>query len=92
MRGTKEVDWAENGNDNNVGGVIMMWRRNCFLPSKISYGYNYSIIEGEWRIWEVLHITIVIMYNSSSLTEKIVVWEEVRERRRAQKYKDLVCG
>ena len=32
--GSNEVEWIENGNENNVGGVITMWRRNCFLLSK----------------------------------------------------------
>ena len=63
----------------------MMWRRSCFLHSNIINGKNYSIIEWEWRLGEPQQIIIVNMYNSGSPTEKGVVWEEVREKRRAQK-------
>jgi len=30
MWGVNDVEWVENGNDNGAGGVITMWRRNCF--------------------------------------------------------------
>jgi len=43
-----------NENDNNVGGVITMWRKNYFLFSNAINGNNYSIIEGEWRLGEAL--------------------------------------
>jgi len=86
MWGINEVEWAQNGNDNGAGWVITMWRRNFFRPSNITNESNYSIIEGQWRIREALHITIVNMYNFGLPTEKRVVWE-VRERRREQNTK-----
>ena len=79
---SNEVEWIENANENNVGGVITMWRRNCFLLSKVTNGNKYNIIEREWRLGEAIQIVVVNMYNSSSLLEKRVVWEEVREKRR----------
>jgi len=48
-----------------------------------------TILEGEWRIGEALQITIVNMYNAGPLTDKRVVWEEVREKRRTQNTKAL---
>jgi len=44
MWGTNEV---ENGNDNNVSGVITMWRKNEFFLCNAINGNNYIIIEGE---------------------------------------------
>ena len=56
--------------------VITMWRRNCFLLSKVTNGNNYNILEGEWRLGEVVQIVLVNMYNSGALLEK-----ELFERR-----------
>jgi len=53
-----------------------MWS-SFFRLSTITNGNNYSIIEGEWKIGELVQIIIVNMYNSGSLAEKRAVWEEV---------------
>jgi len=84
MWGTNEVDWVENGVENNAEGLITMWRKCCFLLSNFINGKNYSIIEREWRIEEPIQITIVDVYNSDSLEEKRSVWEKVRESRTVQ--------
>jgi len=59
-----------------------MWRKICFLLSNAFNGNNYSILEGEWRIGDALKVTLVNMYNSGSLLDRKVVWDEVREWRR----------
>ena len=88
MWGTNEVEWVQNGNDNKFGGVLIMWRKKCFLLHNAFNGNNYSIIsEGGWRIGDASQVTFVNMYNSGHLSVRRVVWDEVRERRRVTNFK-----
>jgi len=70
-----------NGNENNAGGVITMWRKSCFHLSTVSNGSNYSIIEGEWRLEDPIQTVVVNIYNTGSVLEKKAIWEEVRVKR-----------
>ena len=46
MWGSNEIDWIEVGAVNNGGGIITMWKKNCFELKGFRCGNNYSIIEG----------------------------------------------
>jgi len=70
MWGTNDIDWVERGADNNVGGVITIWRRSRFHLVNVITGMNFCIIEGEWKVWETFHITIVNIYSFGSLKER----------------------
>jgi len=81
MWGSNEIEWVVNGNVNNAGGVITMWRKSCFHLSTVFNGSNYSIIAGEWRLEDPIQTVVVNIYNTGSVLEKKAIWGEVREKR-----------
>jgi len=60
--GSNEIDWIENGEFNNSGRLVTMWKKNCFEMTRYINGNKFSIIEGLWKIGTSIEITIVNIY------------------------------
>jgi len=86
-----DIEWVENKDINNSGGIITFWRKSCFQMLSYVNGSNYNIVEGMWKIGAIMSITIVIMYYPGSLRKKRVIWVEISEVKRT-KCEGMVCG
>jgi len=84
LYGSNEVDWVENGASNSVGGIITVWRKNCFQMSRFFNGMIFSIIEGLWKVGMGVPVTIGNVYCFGSLREKMLIWEEISVYRLTQ--------
>jgi len=87
MWGSNEIDWIEVGAVNNGGGIITMWKKDCFELKGFRSGNNFSIIEGIWKVGKPVEITIVNVYCGGSLREKRSIWDEISEIRKNQRIK-----
>ncbi|XP_068492357.1 uncharacterized protein [Phaseolus vulgaris] len=87
MWGSNEIDWIEVGAVNNGGGIITMWKKNCFELKGFRCGNNYSIIEGIWKVGKPLEVIIVNIYCGGSLREKRSTWDEICEIRKNHRIK-----
>jgi len=85
--GSNEIEWVENGASNNVGGLITIWRKNCFQMSRFLNGRNFTIIEGLWKDGIEVFVTIVNVYCPGSLGDRKAVWEEISKYRSLQLFK-----
>ena len=74
-----EIDWIEIGAVNNGGGIITMWKKDCFEMKRYRNVNNFSIIEGVWKIGTPIEITIVNVYCAGTLREKRIIWDELCE-------------
>ena len=72
MWGSNEIDWIEIGAVNNGGGIITMWKKDCFEMKRYINGNNFSIIEGVRKIGTPIEITVVNVYCGGILREKEV--------------------
>jgi len=80
--GSNEIDWIEIGVVNNGGGLITMWKKDCFEMKRFRNGNNFSIIEGVWKLGMPVEITITNVYCGGTLREKRIIWDEKNEVRK----------
>jgi len=80
--GSNNTNWVENGVVNNGGGLITMWKKDCFEMKRYRKGSNFSTIKGVWKLGTPLELTVVNVYSVGSFKENIVVWEELIKARR----------
>jgi len=80
--GSNEIDWIEIEAVNNGGGLITMWKKDCFEMKKFRNGNNFSIIEGVWKVGMQVEIMITNVYRGGTLREKRVIWDEISEIRK----------
>jgi len=85
--GSNEIDWIENGVVNNGGGLVTIWKKNCFEIKRYKHGNNFSIIEAVWKIGTPIEITIVNIYYVGSLREKRIICDDLSEVRKSHPIK-----
>jgi len=85
--GSNEIDWIEIRLVNNGGGLITMWKKDCFEMKKYRNGNNFSIIEGVWKLGTPIEITITNVYCGNTLREKRIIWDEISGVRKSQPIK-----
>ena len=66
------MEWIEIGAVNNGGGIITMWKKDCFEMKRYRSENFFSIIEGVWKIGTPIEITVVNVYCGGNLREKEV--------------------
>jgi len=54
------------------GGIITMWKKDCFEMKRYRNENFFSIIEGVWKIGTPIEITVVNVYCGGILREKEV--------------------
>jgi len=85
--GSNEIDWIEIGAVNNGGGIITMWKKDCFELKRYRNGNNFLIIEGVWKVGMQIEITIANVYCEGTLREKRAIWDEISEIRKSHPIK-----
>lgn len=71
-----DFDWVAQNADGRSGGLIIMWKRGCFVLNSEFHGDNFLGLEGFWGVDQV-NVTIVNVYAPCDLRGKKKLWDEI---------------